>query len=240
MARKKLLLISNSIQYGQGYLDHVEDDIRGILRPRSRVAFVPYAAFDLDEYENRARERFERMGYTLESVHRHRGREPDLLGNADAVFIGGGNTFRLLARLYAFGWLEPIRTLVEQGLPYIGSSAGSIVAGPSIKTTKDMPVVEPPSFNALNLVSFHISPHYLDPDPNSIHMGETQEERILQFLEENEGQVIGLREGSWLLVSGDQVALIGPAPARLFQREASPWESPPGPILWHPMRPIHV
>ena len=240
MATKKLLLISNSIQYGQGYLDHVEDDIRAFLGPRRRVAFVPYAAFDLDEYENRAQERFDRMGYALESVHRHRGREADFLSNVDAVFIGGGNTFRLLTRLYAFGLLEPIRALVEQGLPYIGSSAGSIVAGPSIKTTKDMPVVEPPSFNALNLIPFHISPHYLDPDPNSRHMGETQEERILQFLEENEGQVVGLRESSRLLVSGHQATLIGSAPARLFQREARPWESSPGPVLWHPMRMTHA
>jgi dipeptidase E len=240
MAIKKLLLISNSIQYGQGYLDHVEDDIHAFLGPPGRVAFVPYAAFDLDEYENRARLRFERMGYLMESVHRHRGHEPDLLSNVDTVFIGGGNTFRLLARLYAFGLIEPIRALVEKGLPYIGSSAGSIVAGPSIKTTKDMPVVEPPSFNALNLISFHISPHYLDPDPNSRHMGETQEERILQFLEENDGQVVGLREGSRLLVKGDQVALIGPTPARLFQREARPSESSPGPVLWHPMRMTHA
>jgi dipeptidase E len=240
MVIKKLLLISNSIQYGQGYLDHVDADIRSILGAESRVAFVPYAAFDVDEYENRTRQRFERMGYMLESVHRHRGREADFLRNVDAVMIGGGNTFRLLHRLYAFGLLEPIRALVEEGRPYIGSSAGSIVAGPSIKTTKDMPVVEPPSFDALNLIPFHISPHYLDPDPNSSHMGETQEERILQFLEENEGQVIGLREGSRLLVKGDQVTLVGSEPARLFQREAKPWESGPGPLLWLPMRMTHA
>jgi dipeptidase E len=240
MVVKKLLLISNSIQYGQGYLDHVEEDLRSFLGGQSRVAFVPYAAFDLDEYENRARQRFERLGYRLESVHRYRGRAPELLGNVDALFIGGGNTFRLLTRLYAFGLLELIRALVEQGLPYIGSSAGSIVAGPSIKTTKDMPVVEPPSFDALNLIPFHISPHYLDPNPNSRHMGETQEERILQFLEENEGQVVGLREGSRLLVSGQQVTLIGSAPARLFQRQVRPWESSPGPVLWYPARLMHV
>src|SRR5262249_18735576 len=143
MVVKRLLLISNSIQYGKGYLDHVEDDLRTLLCSQSRVAFVPYAAFDLDEYENRARERFLRLGYSLESVHRYRGRELDLLGNADAVFIGGGNTFRLLARLYALALLEPIRALVERGLPYIGSSAGSIVAGPSLKTTNTIPVVHP-------------------------------------------------------------------------------------------------
>jgi dipeptidase E len=232
MAGEKLLLLSNSTQYGHGYLDHAEAEIRAFLGAGSHVAFVPYAAFDLDEYEGRARDRFVRMGYTLESIHRYRGTEDKLLNRVDALFIGGGNTFRLLQRLYACDLIGKLHDLVTRGLPYVGSSAGSIVAGPSIKTTKDMPIVQPPTFMALSLVPFHISPHYLDPDPSSKHMGETQEERILQFLEENDERVVGLREGSLLSVSGDQVALLGLTSARLFQRGQAPLESLPGPVAW--------
>jgi dipeptidase E len=232
MSNPLLLLLSNSMHYGHGYLDHAEGEIRAFLGTVKHVAFVPYAMFDLDGYEARARERFARMGYTLESVHRHAGDEGALLEKADAVFIGGGNTFRLLTRLYASDLLGRIRAFVGAGGRYVGSSAGSIVAGPSIKTTKDMPIVEPPSFQALGLMPFHISPHYLDPDPNSKHMGETQEERILQFLEENDGRVIGLREGSILEVLVDRVVLKGPFAARLFQRGQPPRECPSGPVTW--------
>jgi dipeptidase E len=149
------------------------------------------------------------------------------LDDADALFVGGGNTFRLLKALYDFDLLEPIRRTIQEGLPYIGSSAGSIVAGPSLRTTKDMPVVQPPSFAALGLVGFQISPHYLDPDPSSTHMGETQEERILQFLEENENSVVGLREGAMLRIENGSIILKGSAGARLFRRGEGPVEALP-------------
>jgi dipeptidase E len=150
---------------------------------------------------------------------------------AESIFVGGGNTFRLLKGLYDFELLSSIRSRVEQGIPYIGSSAGSIVAGTTIKTTKDMPIVEPPSFDALGLVPFQISPHYLDPDPSSKHMGETQEERILQFLEENDVPVVGLREGAMLRVETGSVRLKGQAGARLFRRCQAPIEAVPGDAL---------
>jgi dipeptidase E len=150
------------------------------------------------------------------------------LDSTAAVFIGGGNTFRLLKALYEFDLLEPIRRRVEDGLPFIGSSAGSIVAGPTIKTTKDMPIVQPPSFEALGLVDFQISPHYLDPDPTSTHMGETQEERILQFLEENDAPVASLREGAMLRVEDGSITLKGCAAARIFRRGHPPVETHPG------------
>jgi len=231
MSADNVLLFSNSLQYGLGYLDHAEPGIRGLLGKKAHVAFVPYAAYDLDEYAARAEARFARMGYTLESVHRYQDHEDALLAKCSAVFVGGGNTFRLLHRMYLYDLVTRIRRAVGNGVAYIGSSAGAIVAGPSIKTTKDMPVVEPPSFTALNLVGFHISPHYLDPAPNSTHMGETQEERILQFLEENDGKVVGLREGSWIGVRGS-TAHLGGGPARLFQRGRAPYECPPGKLLW--------
>src|SRR4051795_1114203 len=184
---KRLLLISNSTQWGRGYLDHVEAEIRAFLRDACRVGFVPFALFDRDAYTAKVRARFQPMGFDLRAV-------ADRFDDFDAIFVGGGNTFRLLKALQDRDLVDPIRRRVLAGMPYLGSSAGSIVAGPTLKTTKDMPVVEPESFEAIGLVPVHISPHYLDPDPSSQHMGETQEERILQFLQENEGRVVGLRE----------------------------------------------
>jgi len=191
------------------------------------VLFVPYALFDRDAYTATARERFERMGHELSSVHTA-ANPRQAVGETDAIFIGGGNTFRLLKALYDFGLLEPIRKRVISGMPYIGSSAGSNVAGPTIKTTKDMPIVQPPSFDALGLVPFQISPHYQDPDPNSRHMGETQEERILQFLEENDTPVAGLREGAMVRVENGTMLLKGSSGARIFRKRLEPIEISPG------------
>lgn len=223
----RLLLISNSTLYGGGYLDHAEGEIRDFLRDIKRVLFVPYALYDRDAYANTARERFKAMGYALDSVHEVRDARR-AVNDAEVVFIGGGNTFRLLKALYDFDLLTPIRQRVAEGMPYIGSSAGSNVACPTIKTTKDMPIVQPPSFDALGLVSFQISPHYLDPDPNSTHMGETQEERINQFLEENSTPVVGLREGAMLRVEESSILLKGVSGARIFRRGHDPVEIEPG------------
>ncbi|MBZ5573710.1 MAG: dipeptidase PepE [Acidobacteriia bacterium] len=224
---RRLLLISNSTVYGGGYLDHAEKEILDFLGDTSRVAFVPFAVHDRRAYARKAEERFRALGLSLTSVH-DLSNPRRAIDQADAIFVGGGNTFRLLQGIYDYGLLEPIRLRVAAGMPYIGSSAGSIVACPSLKTTKDMPVVQPPSFEALGLVPFQISPHYLDPDPSSKHMGETQEERILQFLEENEPPVVGLREGSMLRVENGQVMLKGPHTARVFRRSEEPVELAPG------------
>jgi len=224
---RRLLLISNSTLHGRGYLDHVEDEILGFMGPMSRVVFVPFAVYDRQVYAAKARERFRAMGIDLVSVH-DVSNMPRAIDEADLIFVGGGNTFRLLKGLHDHGLLDPIRRRVAAGAPYIGSSAGSIVACPTLKTTKDMPVVQPPSFEALGLVHFQISPHYLDRDPSSTHMGETQEERILQFLEENHAPVVGLREGSLLRVQDGAVTLKGPHTARIFQRGAEPQEAAPG------------
>ena len=152
---KNLLLASSSTIYSRGYLDHIENDIREQLCGVQRVAFVPFALYDRDAYATKAGGRFHQMGFALESVH-SASAPKQLIEEADAIFIGGGNTFRLLKALYDYDLLETIRDRVEKGVPFIGSSAGSIVACPTLKTTKDMPVVEPPSFNALGLVSFQI------------------------------------------------------------------------------------
>ena len=224
---RRLLLISNSTLHGSGYLDHAESEIRSFLGDAKRVLFVPYALFDRDKYATNARQRFQKMGYELTSVHT--ADDPVAAVNeTEAVFIGGGNTFRLLKALYDFDLLDAIRARVSNGMPYIGSSAGSNVAAPTIKTTNDMPIVQPPSFEALGLVSFQINPHYLDPDPNSRHMGETREERIVQFLEENETPVVGLREGAMLRIERGETILKGSTGARIFRRGMEAIEILPG------------
>ncbi len=153
------------------------------------------------------------------------------LGEYDAIFIGGGNTFRLLKALYDHDLIGVIRKRVSDGMLFIGSSAGSNVACPTIRTTNDMPIVQPPSLDALNLVSFQINPHYLDADPNSTHKGETHEERLTQFLEENETAVVGLREGAILRIENGRTLLKGSSGARIFQRGNEPVETLPGAYL---------
>lgn len=224
---RRVLLISNSTLYGGGYLDHAETEIREFIGGGSRVVFVPHAVHDRRAYAAKAQERFRDMGLSLFSIH-DVSNMPRAVEKADAMFVGGGNTFRLLKALHDHDLLDPIRQRVAAGVPYIGSSAGSIVACPTLKTTKDMPVVQPPSFEALGLVPFQISPHYLDPDPSSTHMGETQEERIMQFLEENNETVVGLREGSMLRVQEGAVWLKGPHSARIFRSGEKPVEATPG------------
>ena len=230
--RKRVLLISNSTLYGGGYLDHAEGEILDFLDSTREVLFIPYALYDRDAYAATARERLKKMGYGLQSIHSTANAQ-QAVNDAEAIFIGGGNTFRLLKALYDSDVLQPIRQRVAEGMPYIGSSAGSNVAGPTIRTTKDMPIVQPPSFDALGLVPFQISPHFLDPDPNSTHMGETQEERILQFLEENDTPVAGLREGAMVRVESGSHILKGSSGARIFRKGHDPVEKKPGERLDH-------
>jgi dipeptidase E len=229
---KRLLLISNSTLHGSGYLDHAEAEIRDILGSSKRVLFIPFALHDRDDYAAQARKRFEAMGYELDSVHQVADAK-SALNQADAIFIGGGNTFRLLHSLYETDLMNPIRTRVEEGMLYLGSSAGAVVAAPTIKTTNDMPIVQPPSFDSLGFVRFQINAHYLDPDPNSTHMGETREVRIKQFLEDNETPVVGLREGCMVRVERGVHLLKGKTGARIFRRDFEPVEVQPGSPIDH-------
>jgi dipeptidase E len=230
ISKKRLLLISNSALYGSGYLDHAEAAIREFLENPLRVLFVPYALLDRDAYAGQARRRFSKMGHGLDSLHE----APDAhaaVSKAEALFIGGGNTFRLLRALQERSLLEHIRRRVEEGMPYIGSSAGSVVACPTIRTTNDMPIVEPAGLEALGLIPFQINAHYFDADPNSTHMGETREVRLRQFHEENSQPVVGLREGTMLRIEEGSVRLQGIRPARIFRRGKEPLEVPPGTVL---------
>lgn len=225
--KKRLFLISNSTLYGSGYLDHAEQELRDALGSSKRVLFVPFALHDRDAYAAQARKRFEAMGYALDSVHETTDAKK-AVAEAEAIFIGGGNTFRLLHWLYQSELLLPIRRRVEEGMLYIGSSAGAVVAAPTIKTTNDMPIVEPPSFDSLGLIRFQINAHYLDPDPNSTHMGETREVRINQFHEDNETPVVGLREGCLIRLEQGVHVLKGKTNARVFRRGLEPVEVEPG------------
>lgn len=224
---KRVLLLSSSTVHGRGYLDHAEAEMRDFLGDIGRILFVPFALHDHEAYARRTRERFARMNCELASLHEAADARK-AVESAVAIFIGGGNTFRLLKKLYEHELLEPIRRRVAQGMPYLGTSAGSNVAGLTIRTTNDMPIVEPPSFDSLGLVPFQINPHYLDPDPTSTHMGETREERILQFLEENDTPVIGLREAAILRSENGRHELRGTAAARVFRKGQTPIEVQPG------------
>jgi dipeptidase E len=227
---RRLLLISNSTSYGGGYLDHCETEIRDFLSGIQRLAFVPFAAHDLDRYATKVRERFEKMGMVVDSIH-----EADypmqMVEDAEAVFIGGGNTFRLLTRLYETDLLELIFERVKTGMRYMGASAGSNVACPTIMTTNDMPIMQPESFLCLGLVPFQINPHFLDADAGTRHMGETREERIREYHEVNDLTVVGLREGTLLRIEGTSVTLKGASPARIFVKGEDPREYPPGSSL---------
>jgi len=224
---RRILLISSSVCHPTGYLDHAEPEIRDFLGATRRVLFFPWALRDLDGYAAKVRERLGRMDFDVDSAHE----APDpvrAVEDAEAVFVGGGNTFRLLKTMYEKDLLVPLRRRGRDGMPYVGSSAGSNVAGATIRSTNDMPIVEPPSLSALGIVPFCMNPHYLDPDPTSTHKGETREERIAQFHEENEQPVVGLREGAILRVEGNEVSLCGIARMRLFRRGEPPQEFEPG------------
>lgn len=224
---KRLLLISNSVSHGQGYLHHCESAIKKHLSKIKTITFIPYALYDRDKYTSIARTRYEKMGFSLISVHETKNPKK-AVEQAEALFIGGGNTFRLLNELYKYKLMDITRKRVENGIPYIGTSAGSNVACPTIKTTNDMPIVYPPSFDALNLVPFQINPHYLDPDPNLKHMGETRVQRLKEFHEENDTPVVGLREGSWISVKNNSHILEGTNGAKLFLNRKDPLECESG------------
>jgi dipeptidase E len=222
-----LLLLSNSTNHGQGYLDHAMAEVLAFLGAARRLTFVPFALADREGYAAKAAARFEREGIAVTAV------TPDLAGravleSAEAVFVGGGNTFRLLDTLQKTALLHVLRDRAASGMPYLGASAGTNIAAPTIRTTNDMPIVQPASFEALGLVRFQINPHFIDADPASRHMGETREDRLREYLEENETPVLGLREGAWIRVDGERMALGGANGARLFRRGADPLELAPG------------
>uniref|UniRef100_A0A8D8FG21 dipeptidase E n=1 Tax=Culex pipiens TaxID=7175 RepID=A0A8D8FG21_CULPI len=226
MGKRQIFLMSSSAVHGYEYLQHAESDLRAYFGKNNvkKVLFIPYALSNHDAYTEKVGTVLKRWGFDCEGIHRQS--DPvQAVNEAQAIYIGGGNTFLLLKSLYDNALVEPIRDRVLNGsVPYVGSSAGTNVATRSIQTTNDMPIIFPPTFDALALVPFNINPHYLDPEVGGTHKGETREERIVQFHELNDAPVLGLREGSTLLVDGDRATLIGVNKARLFRRGQEPQE----------------
>lgn len=229
MSQKRLLLLSNSSNYGEEYLAYPRDAVKDFLGDTIKsLLFVPFAGvrFSYDDYAAKVGERFSEWGYKLNSLHKNSD-STQALSEAEAIVVGGGNTFQLLHSLYQYGLIEAIRTRVENGLPYIGWSAGANLACPTIKTTNDMPIVEPQSLKALGLVPFQINPHYTDATLAG-HNGETRAERLAEFIEVNpDTYVVGLREGSILRIEGSNIKLLGSKPATIFRKGQEARDYPP-------------
>lgn len=221
----RLLLISNSTNAGEEYLKYPINNIKEFLGDVKEVLFIPYAAvtFSYDEYLRKVRERFDEIGVRVRSVHQY----DDPAGEvrkAAAIVTGGGNTFSLVKKMQEQGLIEAVKERIDAGIPYIGWSAGSNVACPTLCTTNDMPIVQPGSFNTIGAVKFQINPHYLDHNPEG-HAGETREQRILEYIEANPDiYVAGLREGCMFLIEGNGISLIGPRSLRVFKKGQEPKE----------------
>jgi dipeptidase E len=223
-----LLLLSSTSVHGYAPFEHVMDALAEIVDGARALHFAPFAIADRASYAARVQELLAPLGVPVIGLHDVA--DPRAaVEEAEVLFVGGGNSFRLLAALWQFELVEPIRRRVQAGeLRFVGSSAGTNMACPSLRTTNDMPIVQPPTFEALGLVPFQINPHYLDPDPDSTHRGETREQRIVEFLEENDIAVLGLREGAWLRQRGRSLRLKGIVGGRLFRRGDEPRELRPG------------
>ncbi|XP_054728505.1 probable alpha-aspartyl dipeptidase [Anastrepha obliqua] len=229
MAQRSIFLLSSSRVHGFVFLEHAKELLIDFLSKRNvkTVLFVPYAQKDHTKYTELVEKTLSPWGYKVEGLHAKPNPIQAVL-QAEAIFIGGGNTFVLLKALYDQNLISIIRERVlQKGIPYIGSSAGTNVATLSIHTTNDMPVAFPPTFDALRLVPFNINPHYLEPDASTRHKGETRDERILEFIDYHKLPVLGLREGTALLVEGDKATLVGDRKAKLFVPDKEPVEFAP-------------
>lgn len=232
---KNIIIASTSTIHDSGYLDYLLDDLKQFFKNANTILFIPYArpsGISHDDYTNKVSEAFANINKKVKGIHEF-DNPIEAIKNADAIFVGGGNTFVLTTQLYKNNLIEVLKITITSGTPYLGTSAGSNICGLTIKTTNDMPIVYPPNFNALGLVPFNINPHYLDPDFGSKHMGETRETRIKEFHSFNNQPVIGLREGSWLHVKGDSIMLNGTLTARIFEYNKPPYEIDPGTELKH-------
>ena len=230
---KNLLLASTSTLHGQEYLEYLLPEIMTHFRDGQQIIFLPYAragGISHEEYTDLAGKAFGKVGLNLKGIHEF-SNPVAAIASADGFFTGGGNTFLLVRELYRNEILSPLKKAISSGIPYLGTSAGTNIAGLDMKTTNDMPIVYPPSFKTLGLIPFNINPHYLDPDPASTHKGETRETRIKEFHKFNTQPVVGLREGSWLEVKNGDITLKGAPSARIFEAGKAPYELESGNLL---------
>lgn len=226
---KNIIIASTSTLHGSGYLEYILDDLELFFKDVKEIIFIPYArpgGISHDEYTEKAKEAFSKINISVTGLHTF-DNPNKAIKNAEGIFVGGGNTFVLTNQLYKNNLIDVLKKAINNGTRYIGTSAGSNICGLTIKNTNDMPIIYPPSFNALALVPFNINPHYLDPDLNSKHMGETRETRIKEFHHFNTHPVVGLREGSWLYVKDDSITLKGALTARVFEYNKQPYEVEP-------------
>lgn len=232
---KKLIIASTSTVHGSGYLEYLVQPLEELFSGVQNIVFVPYArpsGISHDKYSAIAQNAFNSIGKTVTGIHKFDNPKQAIL-EAEGLFVGGGNSFVLLNELYQKELIESLKMAISSGTPYLGTSAGSNICGLTMGTSNDMPIVHPERFDTLGIVPFNINPHYLDPDPNSTHMGETRETRIKEFHMFNDQPVVGLREGSFLKMNGDHIFLQGTLRARIFEANKPAYEVESGADLSH-------
>jgi dipeptidase E len=223
---KNIIIASTSTIHGSEFLEYLLDNLKYFFRKTNDILFIPYArpsGISYDAYTEKASLAFKKIDKNIKGIHEFEN-PVKAIQDAKGVFVGGGNTFVLVNQLYKNNLISELQHVVNNGTPYLGTSAGSNICGLTLNTTNDMPIVYPPSFKTLSLVPFNINPHYLDPDTTNKHMGETRETRIQEFHKFNTQPVIGLREGSYLHVLGEHITLKGEYTARVFEQNKVPYE----------------
>lgn len=221
-----IILASTSTLYGGQYLDYLKDEIQDLFSGIEEIVFIPFArpgGISHDDYTAKASEFFATLNIKVKGLHEFDDKTTAVNG-AKAYFTGGGNTFLLVKTLHELGLMQILKNNITNGKPYLGTSAGSNIAGINMKTTNDMPIVYPSSFNCMGLVPFNINAHYLDPDHKLQHNGETRETRIKEFLTQNDEMVVGLREGNWIRRIGVLTTIEGENLSRIFKKDKEPYE----------------
>lgn len=223
---KNLIIASTSTLHEGDYLEYLLPELTVHFQKASTILFIPYArpsGISHEDYTKKVSEAFTKINKKVKGIHEFENPE-EAIKNAEGIFTGGGNTFLLVSQLYKNKVMQVLAEALKSGIPYLGTSAGSNITGLTMQTTNDMPIIYPPSFQTLGMIPFNLNPHYLDPDLNSKHMGETRETRIKEFHAFNSLPVLGLREGSWLDVKGEKIILKGNFSARLFRQNQTPEE----------------
>ncbi|MBW8522777.1 dipeptidase PepE [Chryseobacterium chendengshani] len=228
-----IILASTSTLFGGAYLEYLKEELIELYTGIDEIIFIPFArpgGISHDDYTEKVRVFFETININVKGLHSFKDKT-EALNNAKGYFTGGGNTFLLVKTLHEANLMMVLKENVENGKPYLGCSAGSNIGGKNMKTTNDMPIVYPPSFECMGLVPFNINPHYLDPNPELKHNGETRETRIKEFLTQNDVKVVGLREGNWIRRTGDTIIVEGTELTRIFEKGKEPYEIESGASL---------